>query len=204
MKTILRAVAFVAMTAAAATAQSPPAGKTEAKAADYFPLKVGTKWTYRIDNGSGQKVRLSRQVTGTEADGSARLEIITDQQKDRGTERVLTNGQGVFRVEMSGYAVTPPLCLLKYPAKPGQTWDSDMKTGVGPLAKVHGSQGAPEEVEVPAGKYRAIPCTIVVTAGSEKSTNVFWFAEGVGIVKQRSELGDVSVVVELTKYEPPQ
>jgi hypothetical protein len=102
---------------------------------------------------------------------------------------------------MNGVEVSPPLCLIKYPLKQGQTWESEMMTGSGPKAKVEGTQGGPEEVQVPAGKYRAIPCTIVVTAGTAKYTNVFWFAEDVGIVKQRSELGPQTVIMELTKFE---
>ena len=104
---------------------------------------------------------------------------------------------------MNAVDLSPPICLIKYPLKSGQTWGGEMKVR-GQSVKVECSEGEAEDIQVPAGKYRAIPCTVVVSDGNAKSTTVFWFADDVGIVKQRSDLGPQTVTTELTKFEPAQ
>ena len=117
---------------------------------------------------------------------------------------ILANDHGVFRVEMSRACRSSRRSASSSTrrSRPGVGLGDDDRGRPGSqrctVARASGaSRGAH------AGKYQAIPCTIVVTAGQDKYTNVFWFAEGVGIVKQRSEIGDVTVVMELMKYEPP-
>jgi hypothetical protein len=116
------------------------------------------------------------------------------------TEHLWSDENGVYRVRMNAMEVNPPICLIKYPIKEGQSWGGET-SAAGQKVKVDCSEGKPEDVQVPAGKYRAIPCTITVTQGPVKFKNVFWFAEDVGIVKQRSEMGPQTVTLELIKYE---
>jgi hypothetical protein len=187
-------------------AEVPSAGKSKAKAAIYYPLKAGTKWHYQLDTSDGQKIQLTSQIGGVDnVDGKdlARLEIFANGQKLPQTEHLESRDDGVYRVRMNNADISPPICLIKYPVKPGQTWGAETTTG-GQKMKVDCSEGKAEEVQVPAGKYQAIPCTFVATVGPAKFTTVFWFAEGVGIVKQRSEQGPQTVTMELTKYEPAE
>jgi hypothetical protein len=130
----------------------------------------------------------------------ARLEVSANGRKLPTTEHLQSKEDGVFRVRMNKMEVDPPTCLIKYPLKAGRT-SSIETSAAGQKMKVDYSEGKPEEVQVPAGKYQAIPCTITVTQGAAKYKNVFWFAEDVGIVKQRSEIGAKTVTLELTKYE---
>jgi hypothetical protein len=213
MKTVLTTLVVIAVAAfsTAARSQSPgtpsqasPVGKAKAKVADYYPLKVGTKWHYLVDTGDGQKLQLTSQIGGVDhVDGKdfARLEVFAGAEAIPQTEHLQSTEEGVYRIRWNSVVFSPPMCLIKYPLKPGQTWGGESSAG-GARIKLDCSQGKPEEVQVPAGKYQAIPCTIVGTAGPDKSTNVFWFAEDVGIVKQRSEVGSQIVTTELTKYEP--
>lgn len=211
MKTVVSSLVVVALAAFSAavspqatgqvTKEQPVAGK--AKFVNYYPLKVGTKWHYSLDAGNSQKVQLTSQIGGTEKIGGkdlARLEVFANGQKLPATEHLESTHEGVFRVRMNNLEVSPPICLIKYPLKTGQTWGAETTAG-GQKMKVDCSEGKAEEVQVPAGKYRAIPCTIVVTAGEAKFTNIFWFAEDVGIVKQKSEIGPQTVIMELTKFE---
>lgn len=209
-------VALVVATAAAprrATGQAtpPPASakeKTKAKpkgeAVDYYPLKAGTRWQYQIETGNGQKVPLTYQIGGIERiEGKelARLEVLAEGQKSPYTEHLHGDDGGVFRDRMHNLEFSPPLCLIKYPVKPGERWVTDITVG-GRKMRVEGTEGPAQDVKVPAGKYRAIPCSIVVSDGKDKSTNVFWFAAGVGIIKQETDLGTRTIVMELTRYEP--
>jgi hypothetical protein len=212
MKALLRTLVAAIVMVSPVAAQSPPsgksavqapAGKATAKAPDYYPLKPGTTWHYQLDTGDGQKRQLTSQIAGVDnVDGKdlARLQVFADGQA-LATEHLASTDRGVFRVRMNNVDVSPPICLIKYPLKTGQSWGGETESK-GEKMKVDCSEGKPEEVKVPAGTYQAIPCTIVVTAGPQKYTNVFWFAENVGIVKQRSEIpGPVTVVMELTKFE---
>jgi hypothetical protein len=212
MKIVLNVLAVVALAAfpapsfSEATQKSPSSSskaKGDAKAPDYYPMKVGTKWHYQLDAGNGQKVQLVSEISGVDTfDGKslARLEVAANGKKLPTTEHLRSDDNGVYRVRMNKMEVTPPICLIKYPLKEGQSWGGEA-SAAGQKMKLDCSEGKPEDVQVPAGKYRAIPCTITVTQGPVKLKNVFWFAEDVGIVKQRSEVGPQTITLELTKYE---
>jgi hypothetical protein len=212
MKTMLRTLIIAALAAfpAPLLAQTPSkstqSSSTEtgqSKAPNYYPMKVGTKWHYQLDAGNGQKVQLVSEIGGVDTINGkslARLEVAANGKKLPTTEHLQSDDKGVYRVRMNNMEVTPPIQLIKYPLKEGQTWGGET-SAAGQKMKVECSEGKPEEVQVPAGKYQAIPTTITVTQGLIKLKNVFWFAEDVGIIKQRSEIGPQTVTLELTKYE---
>lgn len=176
---------------------------SKAKAADYYPLAVGTKWHYEIENGNGQKVQLVYQIAKLERiEGRelARLEIIARGQKTQYTEHLHSDAAGVYRDRMHNLDFSPPLCLIKYPVKTGERWTSEFTAG-GHRMKVEGTAGPAEEVKVPAGKFRAIPCSLTISDGKDSSTTINWFAPGVGIVKQKTPLGTRGIFMELTRFE---
>lgn len=205
MKAVSRTLLVVALAALSTASPSRATGPAaEAKAPDYYPLKVGTKWHYQFESNDGQKAQLTNQIGGVEQiDGRelARLEVYNQGQKSPYTEHLASTEGGVFRVRMSSLDLSPPMCLIRYPLKAGQTWGGVTSVG-GRRMTIEAKQGRPEEVRVPAGTFRAIPCTIVVSDGADKAPTTLWFAEGVGIVKQRSENGTQTITLELTKYEP--
>ncbi len=208
MKTQLRTLLIAALVASPAPLLAQTAGqstKTAAKekAPNYYPLKVGTKWTYDLDTGNGQKVELISEIGGRDTFNGkslARLEVAANGKKLPATEHLDSDAEGVYRVRMNNMEVTPPIQLIKYPLKEGQTWGGET-SAAGQKMTVNCSEGKIEDVQVPAGKFKAIPTTITVTQGAVKLKNIFWFAEGVGIIKQRSEIGPQTVTLELKKYE---
>ena len=213
MKTLLRTLliaalapfptALLAQTATKSTTSAPAADQGKDKAPNYYPLKVGTKWHYQLDAGNGQKVQLVSEIGGVDTINGktlARLEVAANGKKLPTTEHLDSDDKGVYRVRMNNMEVTPPIQLIKYPLKEGQTWGGE-SSALGQKMKVDCSEGKAEEIQVPAGKYKTIPTTITVTQGPTKLKNVFWFAEGVGIVKQLSEIGPQTITLELTKYE---
>lgn len=214
MKTVISGLVVIALAvtstvatsqSASRAAQAPAAGKA-APGDDYYPLKVGNKWHYELDNGNGQKVQLVSQIGGLDKVGDAqlaRLEVVANGQKLPATEHLQRKDDGVYRVRMNNVDVSPPICLIKFPTKADQKWGGETTAG-GQKMNVDCTEGASEKVKVPAGEFDAIPTKIVVTAGANKFTNIFWFAKGTGIVKQKSEIGPLTVTMELTKFEPAQ
>jgi hypothetical protein len=87
MKIVLNALAIVPLMAfpapslSQATQKSPPSSSTAkgaAKIPNYYPMKVGTKWYYQVDAGTGQKVQVVSEIGGVEdmrGKSLARLEL---------------------------------------------------------------------------------------------------------------------------------
>jgi hypothetical protein len=208
--TIVALPAFSQSATAPEAKQAPSTAKARAKseAKDYYPLKVGSTWHYRIDAGTGQKGTLRSVIAGVEnSDGKSlsRLEVDVNGQRAPATEHLMSDEKGVSRVKMNGLELSPPLYLLKYPLKAGQKWETKT-TVAGQQLDVSCRQGTEEDIEVPAGKYRAISSTIQTTQQTPKGAvsivNTYWFANDVGVVKQKIEIGDKVILMELTKYEP--
>jgi hypothetical protein len=191
---------LVLLTVASSASPQDPGGKKAPP--DYYPLREGTKWHYRVEVG-GKMVQVTNQIAKVETiDGQplARLETVVGGQVTA-SEHLRTTAQGIFRHRYNGIDVTPPLCLLKYPVKDGESWASDVKIG-GMQLKVRCRVGREEEVEVPAGKYKAVTSDVETEVGGVKITTKYWFASGVGVVKQTADLGGKAVSLQLEKFEP--
>ena len=218
MKTVINTLIVMVMVAFPAVAQSKSAskakssqtskGKAASKTGDYYPLKVGTKWHFQVDAGQPRRPMITSVIAAEEnTDGKplARLEVYINGQKIPASEHLMSNKDGVFRVKFNNIEFNPPLCMLKYPLKTGQTWDTKLSTQ-GQQLDVTCRQGAEEAVSVPAGEYRAIPCTIQLTQntpqGAVKIVTTYWFVENVGFVKQKIDVAGKVILQELTKYEP--
>jgi hypothetical protein len=208
MKTVINTLLVVVMAAVPAVAQATAKVSAKAGAGDYYPLKVGTKWNYELDAGQPQKGMITSVIAAEEnTDGKpvARLEVYINGQKAQTTEHLMSNKDGVFRVKINNQDLDPPLCILKYPLKAGQKWDTKT-TAMRQQLNVTCKQGAEEDVQVPAGKYKAVPCTIETSQqtpqGEMKIVNTYWFVDDVGVVKQKMDIGGKVILMELTKYEP--
>lgn len=101
---------------------------------------------------------------------------------------------GVYLVtDADGKALDPPTCLLKLPAKPGDTWTDKV---------VNYTVVGEEEVEVPAGKFKAIR----LRGGYDNSDAVLnkWYAQGVGLVKVTWADSDAGIeIIDLLKSFKP-
>lgn len=182
---------------------SAPSGLTaddKVRPPDYLPLKEGTKWHYEVDIG-GQKTKLVIQVAKIESiDGRllARLEAALTP-GSTASEHLSNSPQGIFRHDFNGMKVSPPVCLLKYPVKNGASWESEHKFG-DQTVKMACRVGT-EEVEVPAGKYKAVTVQVDAELVGMKVTTKYWFAAGVGIAKQIVEVAGQKVTMVLEKVE---
>jgi hypothetical protein len=192
-------ILIVLITALPGEAQSPP-GKQQLP--DYYPLKPGTKWTYHVDAGNGNKVEVRNEVTKNETiDGKsmALLHTIVNGSVVA-TEHLSSTAEGVFRCRYNGTEVEPPLCIFKYPMKEEATWEAEAKIGPQQL-KVKSASGKLVEVTTPAGKYKAAPVVTETAVGETKIKAKLWFVPDIGIVKQDTAIGDKNVNLELIRFE---
>ena len=167
------------------------------KEKDYYPLKPGTKWSYEM-NGGGQKINLVNQVAKTEDIDGKSLAVVETTMVDAdgkpavgpdgkpavgpdgkpivtATEHMETTDKGVFRHRINGIALSPPVCLLKYPFKKDETWESDTTVGAEQL-KVKGKAIGTEEIEVNGKKYQTVKAEVETTVAGMLVSAIYWFA----------------------------
>jgi hypothetical protein len=187
---------------AAALSNGAQAPSDKQNAPSYYPLKPGTKWTYEVDAGTGEKARMTNQIAKNEMiDGKsmARFETVFNSSVQQ-VEHLSSTPEGVFRCRINGTEVSPPVCVLKYPVKAGESWKADAKLG-DQVLKMKFVAGKLKEVTTSAGTYKAVS---VETETNDNGTNIkskCWFAPDVGVVKQKLEIGDSSITLDLIKFE---
>jgi hypothetical protein len=146
---------------------------------DYFPLEPGTTWTYLTSAGR----EYSKRVVAREGACAIVLHGATE-------KHWLSAGAEGVRVHRSkGVAFDVPLMLFRFPLKAGDAWAGEARAEGGPLAYSFTTAGE-EDVDVPAGKFRAfrVDWTMGATAGKT------WLARGVGSVKETFANGGLDLV----------
>ena len=171
------------------------------KAPDYYPLKPGTTWSYEV-NSDGQKTKLKSRVAKFETfDGKpvALVEMVIDGMVNS-TMHMVTTDKGVFRHRVNGVELAPPVCVLKYPFKKNETWETETIVGSEKLT-VKARAVDSEEVTVPAGTYKALKSVVDTTFNGQQSRFTYWFAPDVGVVKQTIVSDGKEISLELEKFE---
>lgn len=167
----------------------------------YYPIKVGSEWTYKVQGGP-----IKMKVTGTEKVGQAtgyKIEV-TAGTKVSATEVIGVTKDGVVRYNVNQVAADTPILFLPTDPESQQAkdgWTIDTKGGGQPLKGKF--TATKEKVTVPAGTYDTIHVKgSGMTVGTTTSDIDYWFAKDVGIVKLRFTLGSQDATLELEKYEP--
>ena len=93
--------------------------------------------------------------------------------------------KGVFRRTYAGTNYDPPMQLLKLPAKADDKWEHKrvLNPDEEPLMTSF-ITGPSEEVEVGAGKFKAIRVTSRRSGGGRSLHQTHWYAPNVGLVKE--------------------
>ena len=186
----------------------------------YLPLGKGAKWVYQVDY--DETTLIVHEVTATEKVGEvecfvmehrtefnagqpdARIRVMRKEWLARADGGVMLHrtqrGPSEMRLEK-------PFFRLKEPPKADDEWTGQAKVGEQETTwKYHVDQE--EDVEVPAGKFRAWKVRYEIQTGSShRFEGIEWIVKDVGIVKAESHIassGDTfDFVTELKKFTPP-
>lgn len=192
------------------------ASADDPKAPDYFPVALGSRWEYKTtfdEKGAKTPEALANVTTIKEVvkvettDGKtiATLESAIDfgagagPNKEKTREEVVIDAGGVSSVRGGGAKPPPPLPMLKYPLKPGVIFTETTKDGDIELTTTV-TVKEPQEVSVPAGKFKAVPVETAIGTKTERVTRTAWYAPGVGVVKQTYAADKLTITLELKKY----
>jgi hypothetical protein len=195
---------LLALLAAAPLLAAPGSKRKEGEL--YYPVKDGAKRVMEmVTTGKfvGSAVVAVDTVTKVEAKGGKYRVTVERVTSDRETkEKPLVTvyevaDKGLARVTSGGKDLPEPVVMLKLPAKTGETWtrgDSATKTTL--------TTGKEEEVEVPAGKFRAIPVTAEFDRGGQPTKTTVWYAPEVGMVKTVTTAGGIDIAHVLKSFTP--
>lgn len=194
IRPILGAAAI--MFGGALLAQPPKEGQAEG----YFPLKKGSKWTYKVGDNSVE-------VSVTKVDkvgGEERFQVDTVVGKEpKTTEVYVVKGDGVYRTQVKDDKLEPPVKVLALPIKKDTAWEVNSKVGTQSVKGGMKVVNDKEKVKIGDVDYETVfvEGKDMDIAGA-KTTIRLWFAKGRGIVKEEFVLQTNEVVkLELSKYE---
>jgi len=181
------------------------AQKSEAPAADYFPLRVGDSWTYRMaDGGTEYSLKVigeKKQTDGTvrfQVEKLAGAKVLLSFSKKDGW--VLLHSETYSEHEGLEAKYEPAKQYLKNPLVAGAQWGWQGTDYTQTEMQEDNQVTGPEEVTVPAGKFQAMKVVSKVAGTSAPLTRTSWYAPGVGMVKSTSEAGQIKYGWELADY----
>jgi hypothetical protein len=183
-----------------ASATSKDSSSSAEPLANYCPLKARTKWRYRV-TANGVTATMTREVAKIEViDGQslARIDSIMDGNLV-GSEHLANNDKGLFRHRYDGVPFEPPICILKYPVKEGESWPLECRSGNDRMTGI--CTCAMEEVTVPAGKFKTVKVIVIAQYQGQSVSGTYWLAAGVGIVKQTVDMAGGTMDLELERVE---
>lgn len=166
------------------------------KDSPFFPLKIGSQWTYRADD-----KRVVLRLTGQEKVDDTLCAVLETKRPDglAITEHVAVKSDGVYRYRAMRLRVEPPVCFLKFGRTKEPTWEVKAKLGADTIAGTCKLETA--EVDVPMGKFQTLRVTSELERGKEMFKIVSYFARDIGMVKQEQLLAGKKIMLELEKYE---
>jgi hypothetical protein len=181
------------------------AAAVEPKKPDYFPLAKGHMWEYAGEFGDN-KVSVTATVTALRAEAgkvtATRALVLTMVDQTREVEEELAaDPAGVYGSPIFDVKSDPKVTLLKLPAKPRDAWTEKAKMGRAEVL-VTSSVKEPVEVKVPAGTFTALPVETGLLAEGEALGITTWYADGVGMVKQKAVVGANTLTLQLKKFTP--
>jgi hypothetical protein len=192
MKNVLAICLSIAI---AVSATSAPAPKTPI-VPDYFPTVKGTTWEYIVEG--TDNIAFKREMMSVETKDGAKYAIMRRDNTSAGRSYfneyriddtgISWTGTGSTESEIAKFASSQ--LFINPKAKKGDEWTfPDRNDGTdGQMAKM--IFVGIEEVETPAGKFKAI--AMIQESSTGKTTS--WYASGVGLVKRKNADGTFDVL----------
>jgi hypothetical protein len=172
-------------------------------ASDYYPLTVGTTWTMELVGPQGN-TELINTIEGVDKINEKELIRLTGSINGTviATEHLEITDRGITRNQFNGAPITPPIVLLPEPIELGKTiTEKEVKMGSETMSVKIEVGDKLEKVKSPAGEFEAVHVKVTAKPAGGQVISDYWFAKGVGIVKQELKLGEVSVTTQLKSYE---
>jgi DUF3108-like len=181
---------FLIIALASSSAAAPPLKPAPRY---YYPTTLGDKLVYalRDDDKNTEVTEIVERVEAKDAG------IIVTMRRTPGdlTRKVWVTETAVLAVSEQGIDHDPPITLVKLPAKAGAEWDSTPKAArLGAVSGHKSKVVGEEEVEVPAGKFKAIRVDSIISLSGERYTVSQWYVPGVGLVKTQRAPNDREVL----------
>jgi hypothetical protein len=193
-----RCLSFVALVVLAVGGFAP-AAEDAVVTTPYFPLAVGSKWSYKCGENHFRLEVVKFEKVG--ATNCAKVGLFVND-KSQAAEHIAVTKDAVLRFSFDGKKAEPPIPFLELPIKDGKTWKVESKVDGQPL-KGSFKSGVEDNVKVPAGTYKTVTVTGTdLEANGVKLGLKYYFAENVGMVKQVIDIAGQKIVIELEKYEP--
>lgn len=194
MRFVLLALAFVLLPPLSRAAPVPK--EILKKFPDYYPLLPGTEWEYRV----GESAVTVKVKDYTEKAG-VRTGILASEVNgaEVATEAIRVDETGVYRTHINGTKIEPAVLILKFGIKKETEWATKCQVREHKVDFVFKLDGL-EEIEVPAGKYKAVKVIGSGTIAGTETQTEFYFAEGVGIVRLTYSIGGQRSILNLKKY----
>lgn len=149
----------------------------------FYPTTVGAK---HVSIWSGQElVEVVAKVDKTEGGFVVHMERVQSDGTKKPSETVIVTARGLVRTHSGGKPLEKPCELLVLPHGESNTWLSNW----GAQKRTLKTAGW-EEIEVPAGKFRAMRVDHYTTEGANVDST-HWYAPGIGCVKWYSNSGKV-------------
>lgn len=196
LRFLLTTVAAVVMALVAPAAPLPK----DAKWKSFFPVTLGTQWRYgHRDVGPNLVISKVESV----ADGTlVTVEDHTKPGQQALYQKILVSREGLQMMEDYTGPYSPGYPLLKLPAAPSDKWSAICRRKSDPFPHKWDLEltfVGEEDVEVKAGKFRAVRVDTSYSTDDkqEKQSISKWYAEGVGLVKKKSE----NFTTELTYFK---
>lgn len=177
-------------------AQDPAPAPAAAATSEFYPLKAGNKWTYRIDE------QRSLEVTVDKFENGEATLITKTQGRQVAKEVVKVEPDGIYRTRINDIAITPPVKILALPPAKDASWDLNSTVSGKPITGKMTIKEMNEKLKLKDGKE--YECVMVEGAdckveGTPTKIKV-WFASGKGIVKLTYETGGQEASQELIEF----
>jgi hypothetical protein len=166
-----------------ALAESAPRPKGDDKPVLYLSATVGDKRVLESSQ-NGKASEITEWVTAVETKGGMTVVSFSREEGGPPLYQYGASADGMFRVSSAGLVYDPPYRLLKLPPKEGETWEAESLATPGiPARKFKYTTGKEEEVEVPAGKFKAIRVEMENEINGAVLQTTYWHAPRAGMVK---------------------
>jgi len=170
----------------------------------YFPTNVGDRWVIEMRYPTGTE-EYTEEVTDVEnKDGALIISIgrEVDGKLPPQRSQIQITDKGIYRMSLQGSAYDAPYRILKLPLKPGEAWTSEASSGGAQSTTFKYRAMREEDVEVPAGKFRAFRIEVDIDTRGRSSRSAIWYGPGVGIVKMEHDDPAGGYVRVLKSFRP--